>query len=113
MWMHRKAEEESHSGVLWATTRTQRGAAWTAHTSSDFGCSALGAFLVFARRHARPSHTRPVKHVLRFRHGSARTTLRCDASNAGRSISSFKQALHRGSGCARELNPAAGLERWS
>jgi len=23
--MHRKAEEESHSGVLWATTRTQRG----------------------------------------------------------------------------------------
>src|SRR4029453_19027841 len=40
--MHRKAEEESHSGVLWATTRTQRGAAWAAHTSSDFGCSALG-----------------------------------------------------------------------
>jgi hypothetical protein len=39
--MHRKAEEESHSGVLWATTRTQRGAAWAAHTSSDFGCSAL------------------------------------------------------------------------
>ncbi len=24
--MHRKAEEESHSGVLWATTRTQRSA---------------------------------------------------------------------------------------
>src|SRR5215207_1047165 len=39
--MHRKAEEESHSGVLWATTRTQRGAAWAAHTSSDFGCSTL------------------------------------------------------------------------
>jgi hypothetical protein len=35
------AEEETHSGVLWATTRTQRGAAWAAHTSSDFGCSAL------------------------------------------------------------------------
>jgi len=29
--MHRKAEEESHSGVLWATTRTQRGAAWAAY----------------------------------------------------------------------------------
>src|SRR6476620_10355655 len=37
----RKAEEESHSGVLWATTRTQRGAAWAVHISSDFGCSAL------------------------------------------------------------------------
>jgi hypothetical protein len=43
----------------------------------------------------------------------ARTTLRCDASNAGRKVSSFKQALHRGSGCARELDPTAGLERWS
>jgi hypothetical protein len=37
----RKAEEESHSGALWATTRTQRGAAWAAHTPSDFGWSAL------------------------------------------------------------------------
>ena len=44
--MHRKAEEESHSGVLWATTRTQRGAAWAAHTSSDVGCSTLGVVLV-------------------------------------------------------------------
>ena len=34
-------EEEPHSGVLWATTGTQRGAARTAHTPSDFGCSAL------------------------------------------------------------------------
>ena len=36
-----QAEEESHSGVLWATTRTQRGAAWNRTTSSDFGCSTL------------------------------------------------------------------------
>jgi hypothetical protein len=50
----------------------------------------LGAFLVFARRLARPSHTLPFERVLRFRHGSAGTTLRSDASNAGRSVSSFK-----------------------
>ena len=31
----------------------------------------------------------------------------------GRSTSSFKQTLHRGSGCARELDPATGSERWS
>ena len=61
----------------------------------------------------RGGRTLPVKRVLRFQHSSARTTLRCDASNAGRSVSSFKQALHRGSGCAGELDPAAGLERWS
>ena len=41
---YRKAEEESHSGVLQATARTQRGAAWAAHTSSDFGCSALSSY---------------------------------------------------------------------
>src|SRR6476469_5568506 len=38
----RQGRGGSYSGVLWATTRTQRGAAWAAHTSSDFGCSALG-----------------------------------------------------------------------
>ncbi len=54
--MHHKAEEESHSGVLWATTRTQRGAAWAAHTSSDFGCSALGPAGAQAVRYRRTGH---------------------------------------------------------
>jgi hypothetical protein len=80
---------------------------------ASHGVPKLEPFLVFARRHARPSHTLPVKRVLRFRYGSARPTLRCDASSAGRSVSRFKQTLHRGSGCARELNLAAGLERSS
>jgi hypothetical protein len=33
---------------------------------ASHGDSTLGAFLVFARLHARPSHTLPVKRVLRF-----------------------------------------------
>jgi hypothetical protein len=33
---------------------------------ASHGVSTLGAFLVFARLHARPSHTLPVKRVLRF-----------------------------------------------
>jgi hypothetical protein len=56
--------------------------------------------LAFALRHARPCHTLPVKRALRFRHGSARTTLRCDASNGGPERIQFQQALHRGAGCA-------------
>jgi hypothetical protein len=33
---------------------------------ASHGVSTLRAFLVFARRHARPLHTLPVKRVLRF-----------------------------------------------
>jgi hypothetical protein len=46
----------------------------------------------------RGPRTLPVKRELRFRHGSARTTLRSDGSNAGRSVSSLKPTLHRGWG---------------
>jgi hypothetical protein len=83
-------------------------------TTAELSPSSLSCpFLVSARRHARRSHTLPVERLLRFRYGSARTTLRCDASNAGRSRSSSNQTLHRGSRCTRELDAAAGLERWS
>ena len=62
--MHRKAEEESHIGVLWATTRTQRGAAWAAHTSSDFGCSAL-SMLMFRSSARAPAGKKPEARQMR------------------------------------------------
>jgi hypothetical protein len=53
--MHRKAEEESHSGVLWATTRTQRGGAYVKRLRM-LGTRSIVIISVFARR-LKPGHS--------------------------------------------------------
>src|SRR5215207_1467541 len=45
----------------------------------------------------------------RDRHGSARTTLRCDAGNAGRSVSSVKKTVHRGSCLGKRAGAGGGV----
>src|SRR5215207_7573127 len=47
--------------------------------------------------------------IERDRHGWARTTLRCDAANAGRSVSSVKKTLHRGSCVGKKAGAGGGV----
>ncbi len=65
--MHRKAEEEADSGVLSATTTTQRGAAWARQTLDVFPVVSTSGHLheLFGRwQHTRRTRATQHRHRL-------------------------------------------------